>query len=118
MEIKENIKNWVKDAVNYITRHLTWVILILAGMYFLQPTRELIGKFLIIVILEGIALALSNVALFVYTKIDFTRTISYGENKLLDHVELNAFSRVIAAIFIGVHVLVGLSFFILQLEVL
>lgn len=112
------MRDKLKLIFNWITRNATWIALILLGWYFIQPTRELIGKFLIIAILEGLAIGMSGLALFAYTKIDFTNKIyNDGEEQVDDYERLGA-SIVTGLIFLGVHVLVAGTFFILQLEVL
>lgn len=108
----------IKDVLDWILRNLVWIALIGVGLWFLQPTFELIHKLLLIVVLEGIALGLSGIGLFVYTKISFTHELMYGKDNELSKTEQLGASIVVGSIFVGVHLLVGLTYYILSLEVL
>lgn len=110
--------NKLKQIGNWILRNLLWVGIILIAGYFIQPTKELIGKFLVIILLEGIALGMSGLALYVYTKVDFSKKLMDGGNGELSKFEQLGASIVTGLIFVGVHILVAGTFFILQLEVL
>jgi hypothetical protein len=112
------MKEQLKIVGNWLLRHLVWIALILVAGYFIQPTRELIGKFLIITILEGMALGMSGLALFAYTKVNFIKKMySSGDGTANTSEQLGA-SIITGLIFLGVHILVAGTFFILQLEVL
>lgn len=102
----------MKDAWNFILRHSTWfglgLISLLLLIWQFGAITEFIRTLLMICTVEAIALALSSVAIFVYTKLDFTAGIIYGADKKLGSIEQHAFIQVIGNIFLGVHILVGL----------
>jgi hypothetical protein len=83
----------MKEIYNYIVRHSIWVILILVAFWLLKPQMPEINTLLLITIVEAIAIALSGLASYAYTKVDFTRT---GVNSNLGFI------------FLGVHICVGL----------
>lgn len=99
---------------NFVQRYAVWVILALLSLAFLFKFFSLFGTLInlliMLILIEMLALALSGTALFIYTSIDFTKKLSAGDDKKFNSVEQHAFARVIAAVFIGVHVLVGLVF--------
>jgi len=112
------MKEQLKIVGNWLLRHLAWIILILVAGYFIQPTRELIGKFFIIAALEGMAIGMSGLALFAYTKVNFIKKMYSGNDGTVNTSEQLGASIITGLIFLGVHVLVAGTFFILQLEVL
>lgn len=83
----------MKPILNFIQRHSTWLILGLAALLLLSPCIAEIKTFLLIVTVESLALGLSSISIFVFTKIDFTKELS-GSN--------------LGLIFLGVHLCVGL----------
>ena len=97
---------------NFITRHLVWVILALVGFIFLWTYYgEFFWQYLAVLIMgiigEAMALFLSGVAVFAFTKIAFTRNLTEGEDKKLDNIEKLGKMIVIAAIFVAVHILIS-----------
>ena len=56
--------------------------------------------------------------MFAYTKTEFTKKLMDGGDGILSKYEQFGASIVTAGVFVGVHLLVALSFFILQLEVI
>lgn len=111
------LKKILSDIVNFITRHSIWIIAILLGVIFLGQFIEIYNKVIIIVILLGVALGWSNLAIYSFTKINFTKKIVAGDDNEYSKLEQIAFAIIIAGILLGVHVLVGLSFYILTLSV-
>jgi len=107
----------LNDIWDYIRRNLVWIALIIVGLIFIQPTSELLHKLALIAVMEGLALGLSGIALFVYTKANFARKL-IDNDEFQSGAEKLAYSLITASIFIGVHILVGLTFYILSLEVL
>lgn len=107
----------MNDIWDFIRRNLVWIALIIVGLIFIQPTFELLHKLALIAVLEGLALGLSGIALFVYTKVNFARKLIDKDENQSD-AEILAYSIITASIFVGVHILVGLTFYILSLEVL
>ena len=99
---------------NFIQRYGVWAVLVMLSLAFLFKFFSLFGTIInliiMIVLVEMAALALSGVALFIYISINFTKTLSAGEDKKFNSVEQHAFARVIASVFLGVHILVGLIY--------
>lgn len=100
--------------IDTIKRNLTWIIIAVSGIVFLNIYYgkffwEFMATLLMISIAEAMALSLSNVAIYVYTKIDFTSQIIYGVDKKLNSIEQHAFAQTIGYIFMGVHFLVGIG---------
>lgn len=83
----ENIKN-------YILRNGLWMAISAIVVVILAPQLSELRMLMLIVFIELIALALSGLASFVYTKVDFIQSRSYNA---------------LGAIFLGVHFLVGLG---------
>lgn len=80
----------VKD---FLIRNVIWFIVALPAMLFLSPAIAELRTFYLIISVECLALALSAIAVKVYTAIDFTQK---GVNNL-------------GQIFTGVHICVGLT---------
>jgi len=99
-----------KSVWDFILRHAVWVLIAIVGFYIAYPYKQEIQTIAMLCRAEALALVLSSLALFVYTKIQFTKKFSYGDDDKLSSVEAHAFSRVIAAVFLGVHILVGLYY--------
>jgi len=104
--------------MNTAFRSLIVAVIIVIGIVYFSFNLEIINKIMLIVILEGLALVLSNIALYIYTEVDFTKKLMFGKDDELSKFEQVGASIVVAGIFLGVHMLVGLSFFILQLEII
>ena len=107
----------MNDIWDYIRRNLVWIALIIVGLIFIQPTFELLHKLALIAVLEGLALGLSGIALFVYTKVNYARKL-IDNDEFQSGAEKLAYAIITASIFMGVHILVGLTYYILSLEVL
>lgn len=101
---------------DFILRNLTWIAIIVVGLVLLQPTFELLNKLMVILVLEGMAMGLSGIALYVFTRVKFTQYVAMGNDELMTEEERYALLKYAGYVFLGVHVLVGLSFFILSLE--
>ena len=83
----------MKEVINFISRHFVWLITGLAAIIILKPGIAEIKTVLIIITAECLALSLSGLAAFVFTKIDFTK----------DNVNNN-----LGLIFLGVHIFVSI----------
>jgi hypothetical protein len=83
----------MKDILNFVTRHATWIVLAVFALLLFQPALSEIRTILLIVTIDCLALALSGVSLYAYTKIDF----------LKEGANINP-----GLIFLGVHICVGL----------
>lgn len=82
------------NIVDFIKRHIIWIGIAIFSIILLQPAIAETNTFLIIILIECLALALSGIALVVYSKIDFT---------------INSSNSNIGFIFLGVHLCVGLT---------
>lgn len=83
----ENIKN-------FILRNGLWMAISAIVVVILAPQINELRMLMLIVFIELIALVLSGLASFIYTKVDFIESRSYNA---------------LGAIFLGVHFLVGLG---------
>ena len=59
----------------FARRNSLWIALIAAVAVAMNFSHEVINTAMLIVLFEAIALGLSGFAAFVYTKVDFTRTL-------------------------------------------
>jgi hypothetical protein len=84
----------MKNIIDFVKRNILWLIGGFLALIILEPELAEIKTLLLIIISECLAIALSGLAQFVYTKIDFIRE--------------NAVSS-LGMIFIGVHILCGLT---------
>lgn len=80
--------------MEFIKRHLSWLLLIALSLFLFQPAISEYKLILLIITIEALAIALSGVASFCYTKLDFTK-------------DYNSFN--LGFIFLGVHICVGLA---------
>jgi len=87
------------------------ILYLLLGLiyYFLVPGTAEIKTVMFIVSIEVLAILLSGLAVYTYTNINFFRYLNEGDDGKLNSVERHAVLEVIAKIFLGVHILVGLS---------
>jgi hypothetical protein len=76
-----------------ILRNSIWIILGSMALLVMKPDIAEINTILLIILIESVALALSGIALFVYSRIDFTREMITSN---------------IGLIFLGVHICIGL----------
>lgn len=83
----------MKDIWNFISRNALWLGIGLLALLLLGPGLAEFKTLLFIGSVESLALALSGVAAYVYTKIDFTSTLINSN---------------LGFIFLGVHICVGL----------
>ncbi len=79
--------------IDMLLRNSIWIILGAIAMMALKPDIAEINTILLVVLVESLALALSGIALFVYSRIDFTREMTGSS---------------IGLIFLGVHICIGL----------
>ncbi len=84
-----------KTFWGFVTRNLFWIILVILAMYLIGATTSTLQVILATVLLECVAIGLSNFAQYVYTRLQFTKAESQH-------------SHVLGYIFLGVHILVGL----------
>ncbi|HRP01599.1 MAG TPA: hypothetical protein PLE30_03015 [Candidatus Kapabacteria bacterium] len=81
----------MKEVGNFLLRNAIWILLGLIAIFFLNPANPEIKTILLITLIEALAIGLSAMAVFAYTKIDF---IKEQANQL-------------GYIFLGVHICVG-----------
>jgi ABC-type nickel/cobalt efflux system permease component RcnA len=98
---------------NFITRHLVWVLLIAFGaiflmIYYKQFFWQYIAVLQMCAIAEGMALALSSLATWAFTSIPFAKKLAEGEDKKISDTERIGLLAVVAAIFVGVHIMIGI----------
>lgn len=96
-----------KRIIDFITRNFVWFALGVVALLLLGFARETLNTILLVCVYEAVAIALSGVALWVYTNIRFTNELSQGTDGVMSIKERADFQRVIAAVFIGVHILVA-----------
>lgn len=82
------------EIKNKVFRNATWVLLTSIILLVLTPQLSELRMLMMIVFIELVAIALSGLASYVYTKVDFIANRSYVT---------------LGAIFLGVHFLVGLG---------
>lgn len=104
----------MNTLIEYLKRNLLIVAILLVVTIFLayefgQFFWQFTGTLAMAVMAEMVALLLSNLAVYTYTHISFTKGISYGDDGRLDDIERVALSTVVGDIFKGVHFLVGLA---------
>lgn len=83
----------INKIKNFIARHSVWFICFALALLLLKPSGPELNTLLLIIAFSALSLALSGLAAYVYTKLDF--------------VESNA-STALALIFLGVHIFSGL----------
>jgi len=99
------IKTW-----DFIKRHSVWILLAVIGVFISFPNSEEIQTIAMLLRAEALALILSMMGLFAYTKINFTKKLIKGEDGIITETEQTAFTPVIGHVFFGVHFLVGVYY--------
>ena len=102
----------LSNIVNTVQRWGVWAVLGLLSILILLKTfslfSTLINLIVVVILIELLALALSGLALYIYTAVNFTKALlDYDKNGKYNSIETHAFARVVASVFIGVHILVG-----------
>jgi len=90
--MKNGLSNMIK-ILDYIKRNAAWLLPGLLALALLWPAMAEIRTLLLIILIECLAVALSGLAVYAYTRIDFTR----------DHARQN-----LGFVFLGVHICVGM----------
>jgi hypothetical protein len=83
----------MKSIIDFVKRYSVWLAVGLLALLLVKPVITEIRTILLIILVESIALGLSGLAQYAYTKIDFSR---YAANSNLGYI------------FMGVHICVGL----------
>ncbi len=102
------IKIKESKITNFILRHISWLIGVAVGIYLLGTIEGFMNFIVFVCTMECLAIGLSMSALFAYTRINFTKLLIYGEDGIIDDGEALAFQKVIANVFVGVHILVAI----------
>lgn len=98
----------MKTIYSFVSRHSLWIILSILSLWLLGWGLAELKTILFILTIESIALALSGLCLYAYTKIDFVKGLY--QSKEIETSNSNYFLiQAISFIFLGVHILVGLS---------
>lgn len=82
-----------ENVKDFLIRNSIWITLAIISMLLLSPAKTEVRTFFLIIAVECLAMALSAIAVKVYTTIDFTKN------------QINNLGQ----IFIGVHICVGLT---------
>lgn len=98
---------------NFIARHLVWVLLITAGIIFLWIFYgaffwQFVATMLMVIIAEGVAIALSGIALYAFTNVKFTKSLIEGDDEKVSVTERHGLLVTSGLIFLGVHFVVGI----------
>lgn len=83
----------MKKIIGFIVRNISWIMLGAVSLWFFKAGAAEIKTLLLIVCVESLAIALSGLAAYLYTKIDFTE---------------HSLNSNLGSIFLGVHVCTGL----------
>jgi len=107
--IKINVK--MTKFIEYIkTNWYIAIILVIVGA--IVKDYSIISQTLFnVIISELVALMLSTLAVYGYTKIDFLQEATIGEDNKISAIEQLGKSIVLASIFLAVHILVALVVF-------
>lgn len=98
----------MKTIYSFISRHSVWISIGLISLWLLGWGLAELKTILIILAIESLALALSGFCLFAYTNVDFVRGLYQSGEK--EDIRFNEFFiQAISFIFLGVHILVGLT---------
>lgn len=82
----------MQNIIDFVKRHAVWFLIGLISTWLISPAISEFRTILLILTVESLAIALSGVSAFVYTKIDFTTEATSNPG----------------LIFLGVHICVGL----------
>lgn len=83
------------DIINFLKRNAAWVVLAVLSILMLKPAMAELNTILLIILFESLAIFLSGVAVFAFTKIDFIGAES-----------LEALARIFAAVHLSVGLIV------------
>ena len=83
----------MKNIKDFLVRNGIWIVIGGLALWLLKPGLAEINTLLLISAVECVAMALSGVAVYVFTKIDFTKAEAMSS---------------LGSIFLGVHICVGL----------
>jgi|GEM_PF-4853396 len=90
----------------------TWPVLVVVTAlfyYFVDFQMELFQTAMVILVLEMVALCLSFLAVYIYTGIAFIKRLTAGPDEIYSANERLGNNIIVASVFLGVHLLVGIS---------
>ncbi len=91
--MNKKFETFKEKALDFAKRNTLWLALGCVSLFLLSGSSATLNTLLLLVLIESIALALSSVAAFAYTKIDFSRYAMWNT---------------LGSIFLGVHICIGL----------
>ena len=99
--------------MSLLKRYWSWVVIViltilLSGVLFFEYFRLFIGAIFFCIIGEFVAIVLSELALWSYTKVDLTEYLLKGADNKYSPFERAEAIRFAGKVFVGVHILVGL----------
>lgn len=98
-----------KSIFDFITRHSLTLSIIAIALYFVGFQSQLVQTLLMICAIEGVALALSSLSVYLYTKLNYaTFTGADNELSVMERVGMVIWTGLL---FLGVHILAGLVVF-------
>lgn len=104
-----SIKNFFNTVIwDWIKRNMLWIAIGIIAALLVNPQSQELRTLQLVVLFEAVAIGLSAIALYCYTNIKFTRSLFTGDDDKFNSVEQHGNYIVIAAVFVGVHLLLGL----------
>ncbi len=94
----------MKKINDFILRNAIWLALGGCGYLLLNPAIAEMNTLILIIIIEALALALSGISVYSFTKLNFTNS----DYSRMDFPN-NGLSHTLGFIFLGVHICVGLT---------
>lgn len=87
----------IRNILNFAGRNAVWLVLCAVSLFIFHPGFAEVRTVMFVVLVESLALALSGLAVYAYTKVDFTQETykTKGNSNL-------------GFIFLGVHLCLGL----------
>lgn len=101
----------IDSIISFGKRNGILIILMLILLYFISAASQIIETALTIAFFECVALILSGAALYFYTKIDFITVAVAGIDREYSAYERMGNNFIIAAIFLGTHLLTAITIF-------
>ncbi len=96
-------------VLNFISRNATWLLTAILSLYFIAFQKQILDTALIIVLLESVALGLSGLAVYAFTTFSVSEPYFAGDDKQYSVMERLGLMIWAGMVFLGVHILVGLS---------
>ena len=94
-ELSNELATDAKTFWNFVVRNLFWIIVTVGALYLIGETTSMLQVTLTSVLLECLAIGLSNFAQYVYSRLKFNS-------------EESPHTSILGYIFLGVHILIGL----------